>query len=1178
VGVGTTFANAQSESEPQIHVLWNEVDQYEEFGNSEQHSQWVFGPQPSTHISYHENGTDISMAHYIVEVGTVLDINITIPKEFLGEGVGLEAVLFHGAVQGPRSPVFVLKYNITADFWESLSLGYIPGVEAPVIAFFLDLDEANSYYDETSDVYFVSFRVSFVQDVGPRIFLTNLFVVDTLNRPSSPSWLAALEANGFITPPIGLGTTVEKRNFGFVEYYFAEIVDPAGEALHYVGPDDEFVFHMMANEPFGEVEIPFSYFSWEEQYLRNDSFYMPDSFYNPSTTWKEVNYFPPQLIFVHNSTGLFVVAGYIDNVTWSWRTDMHMWLPEFVFDIDNSIDLSQYFVLTSASSLNGGADISWTGHYTNKADMHPDTTAVGATMKPDPFFWTVLNEDGQAMTARPEVADHNTVLLSFVDTFIFGTATKDGAVVHRAQQGDILNVTLQIHAPAGHINGTYYIPLNLEDVEINPGDFKDIHGVYVNVIRDNITVWLQSAVGGSNATHSWTQTTYMFMTVDTRTGTYWGNATVVRLVYDSVGSFVGTEVETHNEWIDVLDAELQIGASQSTAYFVIQLGMALPDLRVDSAHIASGYRVAAQVNVSNADTTPWVIYPPTVNWTTAQSEVELLDSRVLWTPRYFLVGNIDPYEAEKWVVTEDGAIDLDGNVFTTEDQYFVMRTGYWNDWGNFTVEGMAVHVVFDPSPGDNGDEFVSQSIMAVAKMVMEFSANETFYWYHASDFSKLNATELSNVKETLWSDEADGISNPGYKYVAWLSENRTLDLGPLLGLEENSWTNTWFAWGTQQTFRVSTTNTSTTWARFRAEYAGLLLFNDTLAGGADSAPDFAIVDGQLVTDEVTHVVLIDSVDEVIIRRPFNASQMVGSTTVSVGTPVDFGITIRGVDVTIYPLRIENSDGLRGVWSFRESYEGALGLNPERFDYAVSHATVDEMSFDVSFNVDMVEYDPANEECWNHAVSFKVDQKFGNWSLVEFDNSVLDGRSLAVNFFGVLGSATRTVYTAGNSVVSDPNQSSLNASYYEFAAENTPFSNITMGGLPYTWGGDGHSTTYISGSSTAPIGAFSLIYESSSGDSVTGWTVDASMLFMTAGYENWGGHDIICDPVFVSYTSAAHTPSTTSTTTTPTTPTSGTTSTTTSTGGPFTTPELATYVLVIGAVMVIVVLVVLVRRR
>jgi hypothetical protein len=304
--------------------------------------------------------------------------------------------------------------------------------------------------------------------------------------------------------------------------------------------------------------------------------------------------------------------------------------------------------------------------------------------------------------------------------------------------------------------------------------------------------------------------------------------------------------------------------------------------------------------------------------------------------------------------------------------------------------------------------------------------------------------------------------------------------------------------------------------------------------------------------------------------------MKGNATVSADTPVDFGITIRGVDVTIYPLRIENSDGLRGVWSFRESYEGALSLNPEKFDYSITHATVDEMSFDISFGVAMVEYDPVNMERWNHAVSFKIDQKFGNWSLVEFDNSVLEGRSLAVNFFGVLGTATRTVYTAGNTLVTDPNQSSLKASYYQFGADNTPFANVTMGGLPYTWGADNHSVTYISGSSTAPVGAFSLMYESSSGDTITDWKADASMLFMTAGYENWGGHDIICDPVFVSYTSAAHTPSTT-TPTTPTTPTSGTTSTTTTTG-PFTTPQLATYVLVIGAVMVIVVLVVLVRRR
>ena len=46
-----------------------------------------------------------------------------------------------------------------------------------------------------------------------------------------------------------------------------------------------------------------------------------------------------------------------------------------------------------------------------------------------------------------------------------------------------------------------------------------------------------------------------------------------------------------------------------------------------------------------------------------------------------------------------------------------------------------------------------------------------------------------------------------------------------------------------------------------------------------------------------------------------------------------------------------------------------------------------------------------------------------------------------------------------------------------------------------------------------------MYESAAGSSVTNWQVDASMLFMTSGYEHWGGHDIICDPVFVAYTSS-----------------------------------------------------------
>ncbi len=66
--------------------------------------------------------------------------------------------------------------------------------------------------------------------------------------------------------------------------------------------------------------------------------------------------------------------------------------------------------------------------------------------------------------------------------------------------------------------------------------------------------------------------------------------------------------------------------------------------------------------------------------------------------------------------------------------------------------------------------------------------------------------------------------------------------------------------------------------------------------------------------------------------------------------------------------------------------------------------------------------------------------------------------------------------------------------------------------------------------------------------------------MTAGYTNWGGHAIHCDPVFVAYTSAHQTGTMGPTTTTP--PVDGD----------------GLIVLVGGAVILIVLVVVLLRRR
>jgi hypothetical protein len=105
-----------------------------------------------------------------------------------------------------------------------------------------------------------------------------------------------------------------------------------------------------------------------------------------------------------------------------------------------------------------------------------------------------------------------------------------------------------------------------------------------------------------------------------------------------------------------------------------------------------------------------------------------------------------------------------------------------------------------------------------------------------------------------------------------------------------------------------------------------------------------------------------------------------------------------------------------------------------------------------------------------------------------------------------------------------------------------------------------------------LGAFSVMFESESGMSVTNWNIQASMLFMTAGYENWGGHDLIVDPVFVSYSSAFLSAQANGTTTTP---------PPTTTGPPPPPPvdgPSPLYVMVGGMVALVVLVLVLARRR
>ena len=1175
------FAAAQGGTDPYVHVGWNVTDDIVPIEHEVQNSQWIFGPQPHVWIGYAENWVwndiDIANKSFRVEAGDQLLVNISIPYAFLPEGAILDTVNFWGQTFGDVKAVFGLQYNATSQVWNSASYSYVSGSEVPPESGFLTLNSTHSVYVNSSEKqeYNVVFAMVFNEAVVQGIFWTGMQVGDNEGRPISPSWLARIESGAFETPPIGLGAHVPESEFKLPRYYYAEVIDDHGNLLHYVDYGDNFTLSMRANVPFGEVMIPFCLLTVDQTYWYNYNWTTPRDPTNQYTTWDSHIGMPLFLVFQLNSTGAYALPGYLNDVNWVWIPAIGQWSVSFGIRLNYTMDTSHFYSSESILKEAEGARVSWKGHFNELADMNMDPYDVSATIRPDPYFWTVLDQRGDPLTARQEIKEKNTVQLAFRSQFIEAFVRDlSGNIVERAQKNQELNVTFDIHSPAGKVNGSYYVFVNQTGVNVgnktNPL-LVDIDGFLVNRLRQDITVSLEGGGIWSNETHVMVYGVRHNITIDLISRVMTQSSLLRVIVSFLNGTLIADMTLPSTSMLNLYDWNWDVMQSHSKLWLRLSFGSLAPSVKINKAVIFSGYTENYALNASQAGQNNFTLVPVGP----MSTGIDRFEENILWSPRRLLIGDLLTWEQPVWTVTEDGALDLDGNAFTTGDQYYVLRTGTWHDWGNITREMMEVGILFDPSPGVPGDQFFSRSWMGVVTMLIEFEATEDFYWYHSSDRSPVGPEEMTAIKDAMWAVEGS-VPAPGYEWIAWTSLNRTIDLSSIPALSSGYWSNSWFAWGTAQAFQVSSSATHREYAAFVAQYAGLLLFRDLPAGTSRGAPDFQIVDGQVVTDEVTHFVLIDSIGSVQFRRPLQSTNDTGSEVVAPSTELDFGVTISNVNVTIYPLKVQNSEGIRGAWQLRQSYEGAVGLNATEFDYWVTRAHIEEMSFDISFHVNMVSYDPGDSTKWNHAVSFKISQQFGEWTLYDFDNSVLEGRSLAVNFFGVLGTATRTEYRAGDAPVSDTNGASVNASYYEFRAANSPFANVTMGGLPYTWGGDGHTNTYLSGSSTAPIGAFGVMYESASGSTVTDWKVQASMLFMTAGYDHWEGREIICDPVFVSYTSAYQTPSTTTTTTTTTTSTTGTTTTPTH-PNPI-TAEMGMYLLIGGAVAVIVIAMVFVRRR
>jgi hypothetical protein len=218
------------------------------------------------------------------------------------------------------------------------------------------------------------------------------------------------------------------------------------------------------------------------------------------------------------------------------------------------MDLSRFYSVDDIYVSPTQQEIKWTGSYTDYTDMHEDLYIEGDTVKPEPYFWTVVSQDGRDLNPRQEIERKNTVQLSFKNAFIEANVLNQyGGLAERAMPNDILNITFDIHAPGNTINGTFEIfseATNLWVPEI--GDFIDVDGIFVNRTLQNVTISFGGYGSGQNETHAWAYAVRHYITVDI-VGPSSGDFSIFIIQYEDLATGVVSQPETYFPLFNLVD-------------------------------------------------------------------------------------------------------------------------------------------------------------------------------------------------------------------------------------------------------------------------------------------------------------------------------------------------------------------------------------------------------------------------------------------------------------------------------------------------------------------------------------------------------------------------------------------------------------------------------------------------
>jgi hypothetical protein len=470
------------------------------------------------------------------------------------------------------------------------------------------------------------------------------------------------------------------------------------------------------------------------------------------------------------------------------------------------------------------------------------------------------------------------------------------------------------------------------------------------------------------------------------------------------------------------------------------------------------------------------------------------------------------------VVPETGAVDLDGNLNTTDDQYFVRRLHAGSDTWNRTEDRMFVEIVWDPNASMVDDEIHIGAWMGKVHTEWSFMWNETFIWYYASNMSTVSSATMQRINATLIDSET-GLPNPGYWDIAHMAKNASwADLLAMAEKEGWDWIKDnkhewdWLWFGTQQDYVTAWSDENGTRMAgigLRYEFAGLSLYNGT---------------------EQTHFFVPENVSAIKFVSPgeaFGNMNATGEMVVPLNETITFGVAYENVTGTLFPYKED-----RSMWGWWEKVIYGADFEEPNFMNRPTMAKIDEMAFTVHFSANAT----VGSEMNNNA-SMKIDQHIGNWEMEPYvidgrkqnvsgvmvhlmGNDVLLNRSLAINYYvtAFTGVAWDVVDERGQRL---DNNNVTESSRFDVAARlaNASFATVKLGST-YDWhkpvAVNDTIRTFNVTSKTTPIGTFEASFKSEAGKSSTGFEISAMMYFLTVGFERWDGYAVYNDPELVFF--------------------------------------------------------------